>query len=430
MNLPRKRSSGATLHELAFVLWQKSAVQAKTFWLSKSNVSQVVPRTPKYNPFMGFEFRVFRLGPSRTRTLAEIEQCSTNYPVAKQWLTCTRTARAGFVAVAMKRPICKLTHAAILQTAQLQEKMLFRHGDADLLPQCGSHRKRPAPLSCGAAISSKRPLPVFDCFLAALVFAEAWLALVEGTPDLALNATQGNRCRWRDATERHLALSRNAPCLQFTLAPRTIEVDLVQEIIRMFHLKQPSDAPDTVAVASAHTPLWDDSTVQIDVRTWNSAQAAAAKTLLSAQGDCGPSGGATFPNRRCCDALWGDEERAPAAQRPVYYRAAIAQAPRIERIRSATRRRNHTLNAADCAGCILGVRGRLADTGFDSQKSSPCTAVLPARDEGRVVECGAKRALRGKFIDALSGYGATLESEGDLPGAVRYICAASMPTRS
>jgi DNA-binding SARP family transcriptional activator len=63
---------------------------------------------------------------------------------------------------------------------------------------------------------------------------------------------------------------------------------------------------------------------------------------------------------------------------------------------------------------------RLADTGFDNQKILALYGgtFLP-EDEGESWSVAPRERLRGKFVDALSRYGATLESKGDLPGAVR-----------
>ena len=63
---------------------------------------------------------------------------------------------------------------------------------------------------------------------------------------------------------------------------------------------------------------------------------------------------------------------------------------------------------------------RLAETGFDCQKvlAQYGGTFLP-EDEGESWSVAPRERLRGKFIDVLSRYGATLESEGDLPGAVQ-----------
>jgi len=63
---------------------------------------------------------------------------------------------------------------------------------------------------------------------------------------------------------------------------------------------------------------------------------------------------------------------------------------------------------------------RLADPGFDSQKVMALySGTFLPEDEGESWSVAPRERLRGKFIDALSRHGATLEWEGDLPGAVQ-----------
>src|SRR6185295_18204989 len=134
-------------------------------------------------------------------TLAEMEAMPRpNYPVGEAMLYVYQARRAQFRGRRDEAAdLAELTHSAILRTGSLYQEMLFGLVDAELLLNAGRVEEA-RPLIARSRNLIERA-PVHDCFLAALVFDEAWLALVAGRSDLALGrlkqslslAKEGNR---------------------------------------------------------------------------------------------------------------------------------------------------------------------------------------------------------------------------------------------
>ncbi|MEQ1883232.1 MAG: bacterial transcriptional activator domain-containing protein, partial [Burkholderiales bacterium] len=130
-------------------------------------------------------------------------------------------------------------------------------------------------------------------------------------------------------------------------------------------------------------------------------------------------GGRDVPEQALCDALWGDEEGDAACN------ALSITVLRLRKLLGSNESVTHqggkvSLNPEVCWVDAWVFEARLADPGFDSQKVMALYGgtFLP-EDQGESWSVAPRERLRGKFIDALSRYGATLESGGDLLGAVQ-----------
>jgi len=130
-------------------------------------------------------------------------------------------------------------------------------------------------------------------------------------------------------------------------------------------------------------------------------------------------GGRDVSEQALCDALWGDEEGDAARN------ALSITVLRLRKLLGSNESIIHqggkvSLNPEICWVDARVFEARLAETGFDRQKvlATYGGTFLP-EDEGESWSVAPRERLRGKFIDALSRYGSTLESEGDLPGAVQ-----------
>jgi len=196
-----------------------------------------------------------------------------------------------------------------------------------------------------------------------------------------------------------------------------IEVDLVRDIIRMFRLKAPQDAPD----------LWPwpvriytlgKFRARINGEDLEFPRKLPRKTLLLLKAIVA-FGGRDVPEQALCDALWGDEEGDAARN------ALSITVMRLRKLLGSNEAVFHqggkvSLNPEMCWVDAWAFEARLADTRLVGQEVLDLYGgtFLP-EDEGEAWSVARRERLRGKFIDALSRYGMTLESQGDLPGAVQ-----------
>jgi DNA-binding SARP family transcriptional activator len=185
----------------------------------------------------------------------------------------------------------------------------------------------------------------------------------------------------------------------------------------MFRLKPPKDAPD-------HWP-WPVRLftlgrfeAQINGNKLEFSRKLPRKTLLLLKAIVA-LGGRDVPEQALCDSLWGDEEGDAARN------ALSITVLRLRKLLGSNESVAHqggkiSLNPEMCWVDAWVFEARLADTGIDSQKVMALyTGTFLPEDEGESWSVAPRERLRGKFIDALSRYGTTLESDGDLLGAVQ-----------
>jgi LuxR family maltose regulon positive regulatory protein len=194
-------------------------------------------------------------------------------------------------------------------------------------------------------------------------------------------------------------------------------VSLVQDMIRTFRLKPKNDVPDNWPWRVRIFTLGCFE-AQIDGEKLEFSRKLPRKTLRLLKAIVA-LGGRDVPEQALCDALWGDEEGDAASN------ALSITVLRLRKLLGSNDSVTHqggkvSLNPEICWVDAWMFETRLDEIGFDRQKVLALYGgtFLP-EDEGESWSVASRERLRGKFIDALSRYGATLESGGDLPGAVR-----------
>ena len=188
-------------------------------------------------------------------------------------------------------------------------------------------------------------------------------------------------------------------------------------LFRSFRLKPAVDAPDNWP-----WPVRIETLGRFEVRLngepMEFSRKLPRKTLLLLKAIVA-LGGRDVPEQALCDTLWGDEEGDAARN------ALSITVLRLRKLLGSNESVIHqggkaSLNPEACWVDAWVFEARLGETGFDRHKVLALYggAFLP-EDEGESWSVAPRERLRGKFIDALSRHGATLESEGDVPEAVQ-----------
>ena len=184
--------------------------------------------------------------------------------------------------------------------------MLFGLIESDLLLDAGRVEKARPKIACSRALIERAP--VFDCWRTALLFIEAWLAFSDMDHALAVDKLRESLSLASEHNRKHYL--RHFECAMpplFTLAlEEGIEVELVQQIIRMFRLKPPAGAPDLwprpirVTTLGRFEVLINDKSLEYS-RKVPRKTLALLKALIA-------YGGKEVSEQALCDALWSDEE--------------------------------------------------------------------------------------------------------------------------
>ena len=196
-----------------------------------------------------------------------------------------------------------------------------------------------------------------------------------------------------------------------------IEVDLVQDIIRMFRLKPPHDAPDKWPWPVRIVTLGRFG-VQVNGEPLEFSRKLPRKTLLLLKAIVA-FGGRDVPEQALCDALWGDEEGDAARN------ALSITVLRLRKLLGSNESvlqqgGKVSLNRELCWVDAWVFEARPADAESASRKVLNLYGgtFLP-EDVDASWSVPARERLRGKFIHALSAHGAVLESQSDEAGALQ-----------
>ena len=261
--------------------------------------------------------------------------------------------------------------------------------------------------------------PIYDCWRAVQLCMGAWLANVEEDlgrtlgllrQSLAL-AREGNRKYYLRFSDRGLA-----PLFRLAL-DEGIEVDLVQGLIRLFRLKPPSDAPDSWPWPVRIVTLGRFE-VLVNGEPLEFSRKLPRKTLLLLKAIVA-LGGRDIGEQTLCDALWGDEEGDAA------HNALSITILRLRKLLGSNEPVLHlggkvSLNPELCWVDAWTFEARIADAvPADPQVLSLYGGNFLPEDVGESWSVAARERLRGKFIHALSGQAATLESQGDVQAALQ-----------
>ena len=387
--------------------------------VTESNGMRATFATTILHRFM-VEFRVSGWAVANA-TLAEVEAMPPlRYPMprAQLWVYHARRAhscgRRGEAA-----DWAELTHAAMLTTRSQYQEMLFGLVDSEIL--LGAGRIEKARLMIARTREIIERARVFDCWRAALVLDEAWLAQVEGNQALALTRLRESLSLAKERNRKYYLryLECAMPPLFALALEEGIEVELVQQIIRMFRLKPPAGAPDLwprpirIRTLGRFELQVNDKPVEFR-RKVPKKTLALLKALVA-------YGGQEVSEQTLCDALWGDEEADAARQ---------ALGITILRLRKLIGSSEAVLQqggkvSLDRALCWVDAWrfeewvANLDGPGALSKALDLYGGTFLPEDEGEPWSVPTRERLRGKFIHLLATHGHALEGDGATADAIR-----------
>lgn len=306
---------------------------------------------------------------------------------------------------------------AIEQAGLPQWQMSFGLFIAEVLAGAGKFDEARATLKQSREWFDRSP--PFGVWRAGVEFCETFLALCQHGPEAALVPLRRALASAREG-DRKLYL-RYFECGMpplFSLAlEHGIEVDLVKQLIGMFRLKAPADAPDSwprrvrIRTLGRFEVLVGDEPLEFS-RKVPKKTLALLKALIAYRG-------AAVPEQWLCDALWGDEEADAARQvlgvtvarlRKLLCsdEAVVQQGGKVWLDRSIC-----WVDAWRFESLIGDARGDdLARDGLAMYGGE----FLPD-DEAESWTVPARERLRGRFIHALAARGEQLEASGNLEEA-------------
>ena len=263
--------------------------------------------------------------------------------------------------------------------------------------------------------------PVVDCWRAGLVFAEARLAQVEGRRDAAVAALCDALALAKTGNRKYYL--RYFECCMpsmFCMAlEEGIEVELVQQLIRMFRLKPPADAPD-LWPRPVRIRTLGRFAVQVNGQSLEFSRKVPKKMLALLKALIA-HGAEQVPEEWLCDSLWGDEEADDARQ---VLGVTVLRLRKLLGNEEAVGQQGGRvwLDRQLCwvdAWRFEGLSGLSRDPAGLHTALSLYRGAFLAEDEGEPWSVAMRERLRGKFIDALATYGGTLEAQGHLDEAIQ-----------
>lgn len=353
-------------------------------------------------------------------TLSEVEaMLEHRYPMAEAMLLLLQARRAQFGGRRDEAAdLAELTDPITLRIGSRYQEMLFGLLEAEFLLDAGRTEKARLLIARSRALVEQ--CPVFDCWRAALVFVEAWLARAEGNRSLALSRLRESLLLARAGKRKHYL--RHFECSMpplFTLAlEEGIDIELVQQIIRMFRLKPPPSAPDLwpwpirICSLGRFEVLVNDKPLEYS-RKIPKKTLSLLKALIA-------YGGREVPEQWLCDALWADEE-ADAARQALGI--TILRLRKLLESNDAVVQQGGkvTLDRTLCWVDAWRFEERLCrpeERANGSQALQLYGGSFLPEDEGESWSVAPRERLRGKFIHTLATHGRSLEVAGDTEEAI------------
>jgi ATP/maltotriose-dependent transcriptional regulator MalT/DNA-binding SARP family transcriptional activator len=305
--------------------------------------------------------------------------------------------------------------AAMLTKSRIEE-VVFCLSNADVLLEA----RRTA--DADALVTHARKLieraSVYRCFWTLAVFMRARCDQLDSNHAAVLeNLKEALACARKDNGRYYLRFADYAmrPLFKLALEER-VEVDLVRDVIRMFRLKPPQDAPESWPWPVRIVTLGRFE-VQVNGQPVEFSRKLPRKTLLLLKSIVA-HGGRNVPEQTLCDSLWGDEDGDAAAN------ALAITVVRLRRLLGTTEAiiqqgGRISLNPELCWVDVWHFERLVTGNAPLGALLSVYGGALLPEEEGEPWSVAARERLRGKFIDALSRHGATLEQQGDLQGAVQ-----------
>jgi LuxR family transcriptional regulator, maltose regulon positive regulatory protein len=353
-------------------------------------------------------------------SLAEVEAMPRpTQPMVEATLNLQRSRRAGQRGQKDDAAsLASLSYEAAMRTRSRLEEVVFCLTNADVFLYTGRNEDAELLLTRVRALIERTP--VYRCFHAALVLMEARCTMVRGNRTLALAQLREALALAREGNGRHyLRFSDWAMPPLFTLAlDEGVEVDLVQQIIRMFRLKPPAGAPDLwpwpirIRTLGRFEVLINDEPLGFS-RKVPKKTLALMKVLVA-------YGGQEVSEQSLCDSLWSDEE-ADAAKQTLGI--TVVRLRKLLGVNDAVLQQGGKISLDRTLFWVDAWR-------FEERivQSSDLNAVakglalyggkfLP-EDEGEAWSVPARERLRGKFIHLLATHGQSLEAGGDTAAAI------------
>ena len=305
-----------------------------------------------------------------------------------------------------------------MRTRSRLEEVVFSLTNADTYLHVSRNEEAELLLTRVRALIERAP--IYRCFHAALVLMEARCTMVRGNRTRALVQLREALAFARDGNGRHyLRFSDWAMPPLFILAlDERIEVDLVQQIIRMFRLKPPSKAPDNwpwpirIRTLGRFEVLVNDEPLEFS-RKVPKKTLALLKVLVA-------YGGQEVSEQSLCDALWGDEE-ADAARQALGI--TVVRLRKLLGVNDVVSQHGGkiSLDRTQCWVDAWRFEERTAQSNEQGAVSKGLALYegkfLPD-DEGEAWSVPSRERLRGKFIHLLATHGQSLEAGGDTAGAI------------
>jgi DNA-binding SARP family transcriptional activator len=245
---------------------------------------------------------------------------------------------------------------------------------------------------------------------------DAWLSRTLADDAVAREKLRGALLLARQGSRRYYLryMECSMPPLFKLALEEGIDVELVQELVRLFRLKPPKDAPDNWPWPVTLRTL-GKFTLSVDGEPVQFARKLPRKALLLLKALVA-IGNREVPEQTLCDLLWSDEDGDAAVN------ALSITLVRLRKILGKSEAILHQggkllLNPELCwvdAWAFESSLGRDVDRkALDLYGGS----FLP-EDVGESWTVATRERLRGKFIHALSSHGAAMEQAGDLEVAV------------
>jgi DNA-binding SARP family transcriptional activator len=304
---------------------------------------------------------------------------------------------------------------AVMASGSRLEEVVLGVCDADILIEAARFDE------ANALMAHTRSLiecaPAYDCWYATQLWVEAWRILVEGDRPRALSRLRDALEAARVGTRRHYLrlLDRSLiPLVQCALEER-IEVDLAQDLIRLFRLKPPANAPDNWPWPVRIYTLGRFE-VQVNGEPLEFSRKLPRKTLLLLKAIVA-LGGKEVREQALCDALWGDEEGDAASNA---FGITLLRLRKLLGSSEAIMQRGGTvsLNPELCWVDAHAFEARLAAGDAISAVLRLYGGTFLPADEDEPWSVAARERLRGRFIHALSMRGADMEARNDAGGAL------------
>ncbi|HXX10647.1 MAG TPA: BTAD domain-containing putative transcriptional regulator [Burkholderiales bacterium] len=354
-------------------------------------------------------------------SLLEVEAMpSPTSPMVEATLSLQKARRAGHRG--QKHDAAKfalLSYEAAMRTQSRLEEVVFCLTNSDVLLHVGQNEHAEMLLTQVQELIGRAP--VYQCFHAALVLMEARCAMVRGDSDSARTKLREALTLAREGSGRYyLRFSDWAMPPLFMLAlEEGIEVDLLQQIIRMFRLRPQPDAsevwpwPVRIRTLGRFEVLVNDEPLEFS-RKVPKKTLALLKSLIA-------YGGQEVPEQSLCDALWGDEE-ADAAKQALGI--TVVRLRKLLGVSDVVLQQGGkiSLDRSLCWVDAWRFEERIAqstDPGAVAKGLSLYGGKFLPEDEGEAWSVPTRERLRGKFIHLLATHGRALEETGDADGAIR-----------